>query len=174
MFPKDLCIRSKTAKLNNESSYLFWHVMKGHVASFPETGDSKIHAANWRSYKTHLRQALFVVEALLKTSVPLPPSCNWISMENNKFWAHTLYKYILTSGFLMLFIYHHRNRWTQGSSCLVSFVCFCYTTFLLTTRTKFLSLVVISLSPQPHISWVPSPVRSTRFFTTDIGTVFRS
>jgi len=174
MLHKDLCFRSNSDKLNNESSYLFWHVMKGHVASSPETGDSIIHAANWRSYKTYLGQTPFVVETFLKSSVPLPPSYNWISMENNKFWAHTLYKYTTTSGVLMFFIYHHRNRSTQGSSCLVSFVCLRYMIFLLITRTKFLSLVVISLSPQPHISWVPSPVRSTRFFTTDIGTVFRS
>ena len=104
MLQKDLSIGSKTAKLNNESSYLFWHVMKGHVASSPETGYSIIHAANWRSYKTYLGQAPFVIEAFLKSSVPLPPSCNWISMENNKFWARTLYKYTTTSGVVMFFL----------------------------------------------------------------------
>ena len=104
MLQKDLFIRSKCAKLNNESPCLFWYVMKGHVASSPETGDSIIHAANWWSHKTYLGQAPFVVEAFLKSSVPLPHSSNWISMENNKFRAHLLNKYTLTSGFNVVYL----------------------------------------------------------------------
>ena len=78
--------------------------MKGHVASSPETGDSKIHAARWWRYKIYLGKAPFLVEASLNSSVPLPHSNNWISMQNNKFCALPLYKYTSTSVFNVVYL----------------------------------------------------------------------
>lgn len=158
MLQKDLCIRSKTAKLNNESSYLFWHVMKGHVAYSPVTGDSIIRAVNWRNYKTYLGQAPFVIEAFLKSSVPLPPSCNWITMENNKFWAHTLYKYSLTSGFLMFF-YLPPPKSVNTGKFLVGLICLLPLHHLLINNANQILIACghITVTPAPYfMSSVPS------------------